>query len=96
MTVLFNGMVLPFLLYQILGKAYGLAKAIYSSVPVFSLLHILALHTCVHGTKPRISHMFINISQLIQQYNRITGVTPAPSYVPTQTKRRSPKTKIFT
>lgn len=71
MTVPFSGIAFPFLLHQILGIAYGLAKAIHFSVPAFCLLNILALHTWGHGTKPRISHLFISITQLIQQYNRI-------------------------
>lgn len=29
------------------------------------------------------------------EYNRIIGVTPDPSYVPTQIKLKTPKTKIF-
>lgn len=82
MTVLFIGLVFSSLLQQILGIAYSLAKALHSSVHEFSLLTILALH----GTKPRISHIFIDIIQLIQQYNKIKGVTPTPSYVPTQIK----------
>lgn len=86
MTVLFSGIVFLFLLHQILGKAYGLAKAIHSSVPVFSLLNILALHTWGHGTQPRISHVFINITQLIQQCDRITGVTPRSLLCPNPNK----------
>lgn len=84
MTVVFSEIVFSFLLHQILGIAYGLAKAIHSSVPAFNLLNILALHTWGHGTKPRISHIFISITQVIQQYNRIIGAIPVPFYVPTQ------------
>lgn len=93
MTVLFSGLVFHSLLHQILGIAYSLVKAIHSSVLVFSLLNILALPTWGCGTKPRISHIFINITQLIQQYNRITRVTPTPSYVSTQIKLKTPITK---
>lgn len=85
----FQRVVFPSLLHQILGIAYSLAKAIHSSVPVFSLLNILALHTWGCGAKPRISHIFIKITPLIQQYHSITGGTPTQSYVPTQIKRKT-------
>lgn len=41
----FQRVVFPSLLHQVLGIAYSLAKAIRSSVPLFSLLNTLALHT---------------------------------------------------
>lgn len=66
MNAYFSETVFPSLMHQILGKAYSLAKAIHSSVVAFSLLNILALHTWGHGTKPTISYIFLNITQLIQ------------------------------
>lgn len=72
----FQRVVFPSLLHQIFGRTYSLAKAIHSSVPVFSLLNILALHTWGCGTKPRISHIFIKITLVINNTTVLQEALP--------------------